>query len=98
MTELQVTINNLKEACIAAERLLEKLEKQQEAEKALEPKFPVCFTVVKDMTNTNQYVIGINRPADWPELPSNFKGRACLKGYDLQQIITGLQTLLGDEK
>jgi len=99
MTELQVTINNLKEACIAAELFLEKLEKaQKDLENPETPRFPSSFTVVRDKTfPTGHYVIGLETPRKWEELPEGFVGRACYNKKEIRWIITGLQTLIGEK-
>ena len=100
MTELQLTINNLKEAIIAADLVLQKLEKAQEAlEKQRIPTFPKTFIATKDATFSKAYVIGLDNSSPlhpWTELPKVFVGRACFSQEDIRQIITGLQTLIGD--
>lgn len=97
MTELQVTINNLKEAIIASDLVLQKLETtQKDLDKPKVPSFPSCFCTVKDECMDNLFVIGLKKPIVWPELPPNFIGRACFDRVEIKQIIAGLQTLLGE--
>lgn len=96
MTELQIAIGHLKETISVGNVLLAKLEQQEEAEKSKSPKFPARFVAVKDSIIEGDFVIGMVDPRSWPELPHGFLGRACFSEKDIRQIITGLQTLLGD--
>ena len=104
MTELQVTINNLKETIIAADLFLQKLEKtQKNLEKPEVPEFPYSFIAVQDDDVSDHFAIGLRDPGGqflkrWPELPPDFKGRACFSRGDIQEIIKGLQTLLGEQQ
>lgn len=104
MTELQVTINNLKDVLTRGNRLLFQLEKaQKDLEKPKVPVFPPRFIAVKDVSIKNNFVIGLAASGyghlqHWPELPDGFKGRALFSVNEIQQIITGLQTLLGEQQ
>ncbi len=101
MTKLQVTINNLKEMLIAGELVLEKLEKaQNDLEKPETSDFPRRFFAAKDTVYSDKFVIGLQDDGGLlkkhDELPFDFLGRTCFNKEAIQQIITGLQTLLGD--
>lgn len=102
MTELQLAIGHLKETVSVGNVLLTKLQKEQEeAKKSKVPEFPCRFIVVKDMTSPD-FIIGLETEGgtgitSWDELPSNFKGRAFFSKHDLQDIVSGIQTLLGDK-
>jgi hypothetical protein len=96
MTKLQVAINNLKETCIAAELLLEKLKKAQRNSEKSVGKFPFSFIAVKDDSLPDHYVLGLKNPIEWAELPKGFAGRACYDKAEIQQIIRGLQILIGE--
>ncbi len=98
MTELQSSINSLKEVITSGNRLLFKLEKaQKDLEKPKVPNFPACFAVVPDVNLPGHFVIGLKTPYGWWELPGDFKGRACFCKAQIQQIIDGLQMLIGDK-
>ena len=95
MTELQVTISNLKEVCITAELVLEKLEKTQKDLETLA--FCSRFIVTKDRVTPDSFVIGIPAPAcNWVKLPGGFLGRAGYSKNDLRLIMLQIQTLLGE--
>lgn len=97
MTKLQVTINNLKEVCLATELVWRKLEKaQKDLDKLEVPVFPNRFTAVLDESIQNNFVIGLELPASRGELPPRYKGRTAFDRDDIRQIIKGLQTLLGE--
>lgn len=97
MTELQIMINELKTRVEQALNLVARLEKQQkDLEKTKEPEFPTCFIVTKDRDFEDNFVIGLQKPCNWRELPQDFVGRAGYDRGEIQQIIRGLQTLLGD--
>ena len=97
MTELQMTINNLGAVILSAGLVLEKLEKaQKDLDKPKVPVFPISFTAVRDESIRACFVIGLENPATWDELPSGYKGRAAFDEGDIRQIIRGLQTLLGE--
>ena len=103
MTTLQITINNLKDVIASGNRLLSRLETaQKNLDKPKTPEFPARFIVVQD-ENTPEvdFIIGLEDIGgtgitSWHELPPGFKGRAYFSRDELRQIITGLQTLLGD--
>lgn len=100
MTELQVTINNLKEVVIVGDLTVQKLEKaQRDLEKPKVPKFPPRFFAGKDNSFPDNFVIGLSKalPGLYPynELPKDFVGRGPFTRQEIQEIITGLQTLLG---
>jgi len=65
------------------------------------PIFPSRFIAVKDNHAYNNFVIGLRKSGDFPchytELPPNFVGRACITRKEIQEIIWGLQTLIGDK-
>lgn len=97
MTELQIMINELKTRVEQALNLVARLEKQQkDLRETKEPEFPSCFIVVKDRDFDGNFVIGLQKPCDWRELPQYFVGRAGYDRDEIQQIIRGLQTLLGE--
>ena len=99
MTELQIAIGHLKEAISVGNVLLAKMEaEQKDLDKPKVPSFPSRFIVVRDINVSDLFVIGLaaDNLQHWGELPSNFKGRALFDKEEIQQIITGLQTLLGD--
>jgi len=103
MTELQMTIANLKDVITAANRLLFKLEKtQKDLEESKIPEFPSRFIAVKDKCLRDEFVIGLQKtgvfPFHYTELPPDFIGRACFTKEEIQQIISGLQTLIGDKQ
>jgi len=105
MTELELTIRHLKEAISVGNVLLKKLEIQQkDLKKSKEPNFPYRFIAVKDkhFNETDEFIIGLQKAEReflnrWEELPPDFMGRACFTKYEIQEIILGLQTLLGDQ-
>ncbi len=99
MTELQVEINDLKEVIIAADLVLEKLKKANEdLKKSKVPSFPSRFIVMADSQIAGTFLIGLHSPTTWDGLPTNFRGRSCFDKQDIQQIIDGLQMLIGEEK
>ncbi len=96
MTELQTTIKSLTQTIIDETLLLGRLERQQkDLEESKVPKFPGSFIMVPDMYERGLFVIGLHKPSTWSELPDDFKGRACFTKKDIQQIIDGLQMLIG---
>lgn len=104
MTELQLAIGHLKETISVGNVLLDKMEKQQAvAERPKVPVFPWRFLVVRDSDSPENFIIGLKEDdigtgiTTWKELPSNFKGRAFFSKHDLRDIVSGIQTLLGDE-
>jgi len=102
MTELQLAIGHLKETISVGNVLLAKLEeKQKEAEKPKVPEFPYRFIVVRDKCSPDQFIIGLETEGgtgitSWDELPPTFKGRAFFSKYDLRDIVSRIQILLGD--
>lgn len=103
MTKLQVTINNLEDVLTSGNRLLLKLkEASEDLENLKAPEFPRRFFVAKDAVYSDMFVIGLQDDVSLlkkhDELPPDFRGRTCFNKRDIQQIIVGLQTLLGDRK
>ncbi len=98
MTELQVVIDNLKEAHIVGELLLAKLRNvQKDLEKPKDLVFPSRFIMISDPDRVDSFVIGLEKPFDWKGLPLTFRGRTAFSREDIQQIIEGLRTLLERE-
>jgi len=102
MTELELAIGHLKETISVGNVLLAKLEKQQEeASKPKVPVFPYRFIAVPDKTIQGYFVIGLRDDGPtlfkkWSELPEGFVGRSCFSRETMQELIKGLQTLLGE--
>jgi len=94
MTELQVTIANLKDVLAGGNQLLFRLEKaQKDLEKPKVPDFPPRFAAVKD---GRLFTIGLELPVNWVRLPEYFKGRGAFTKNEILQIIRGLQVLIGE--
>lgn len=98
MTELQVTINNLKDVLTGGNRLLSRLEKaQKDLEKPKVPDFPPRFAAVKHGNfKSCLFTIGLELPGVWPQLPKYFKGQGAFSKDEILQIIHGLQVLIGE--
>ena len=96
MNELQTTISNLKQGIRQANQILEQLESQEVKPKP-RPVFPVQFIGVEDEDVDGSFVIGLDSPSVWDELPRGFKGRACFSRASILKIITGLQPLIGEK-
>ena len=99
MTELRLAIGHLKETISVGNVLLAKMEKQQEEiEKSKTPRFPACFLITKDEDFEDHFILGLKHPSNWSELPQGYIGRTCYDREELQQIIRGIQTLLGEQQ
>jgi len=97
MTELESSIRSLKESISVGNVLLDKLEREQkDLEKPKAPVFPGRFIAVPDDSISDNFVIGLDLPDTWCELPPGYKGRTAFDKEDIRQIIKGLQTLLGE--
>lgn len=98
MTELQEKIKKITQTITDKNLLLCKLKRtQKDLEKPKAPKFPYRFIAKEDSIILGTFIIGLDYPTDWDELPENYKGRTAFDEADLRQIISGLQTLLGDK-
>lgn len=96
MTELQTTISRLKKTISAGNALLAELEAgQKDLDKLKAPKFPSTF-IAMPTGRSSLFTIGLEIPYEEARLPKNFKGRSVFVKSDIRQIITGLQTLLGE--
>ena len=102
MTELQLAIGHLKEAISVGNVLLVKLEaEQKDLDRSEIPEFPRRFFAAKDTIYPGQFVIGLQDDGflkKHDELPFDFLGRTCFSRAAIQQIIEGLQTLLGEQQ
>ena len=97
MTELQVTIANLRDVLTGGNQFLFKLETaQKDLEKPKVPDFPPRFVAVKQGNHSRLFMIGLESPANWTRLPEYFEGRGAFTKNEILQIIRGLQVLIGE--